>query len=167
MPLVSGEFTAVADPELKFTGGGVAMARIRGVYSDRKRDANGTWQDGPSQFISVTCMGKQAEMVCESICKGDRFVVANATLEHQQWEASDGTKRSEHRLFVSINGSIGPSLRFATAKTEKALEGSGSVRAAVSGLGASAVDPWAQQGAQAAQHTSGDPWAAQSDEPPF
>ena len=165
MPLVSGEFTAVADPELKFTGGGVAMARIRGVYSDRKRDANGTWQDGPSQFISVTCMGKQAEMVCESICArnaSSHRTPPTAGAPEWRWR-----RRTGHRLFVSINGSIGPSLRFATAKTEKALEGSGSVRAAVSGLGASAVDPWAQKGAQAAQQTSDDPWAAQSDEPPF
>lgn len=170
MPLVSGEFGVTADPEVRFTNSGAAMTNIRAVFNDRRRDQSGQWQDGPPQFIDIVVFGKPGENIVESICKGDRIIVSNATLEHQTWE-KDGQKFSRHRLFVSVNGSIGVSTRFDPAMSRRALEsGSKGVAAATAGLGAAPLgDPWATspQSQAATQAALDDPWAAQTDEPPF
>lgn len=143
MPLVSGEFGVVADPELRFSGQGTPFAHIRAVFSERKRDQDGRWSDGESWFIDIVCSGKQAEMIAESVRKGDRILVANANLEQRSWE-QDGQKRSTFRLYVPPAGSIGPCVRFSAAKTDRAAGDGGGVAAAVEGLGAEqiAADPW-------------------------
>lgn len=155
-PLVSGEFVAVADPEMRFAASGTPMARVRLVYNERTRDANGQWVDGPGQFISASCAGKVAENLVESIRKGDRIAISNATLQHSTWTAQDGSARSEHRLFVTANGSIGPSLRFDPVRTARAASDQSGAAAVAAGLGGVEVDPWSA----AAEST-------QAAEPPF
>ena len=53
LPAVTGEFSIVADPEIRFTQAGKAWLKIRGKAADRVKDASGNWGDGDVMFIDI------------------------------------------------------------------------------------------------------------------
>ena len=64
----------VEDPELRFTGSGVAMARIRCAVNRRWRDQQGEWQEETS-FLGGTLWREAAENAAESLQKGMRVII--------------------------------------------------------------------------------------------
>ncbi len=116
LPLVSGEFGVVADPEIRFSNAGKAWLKIRGKAADRTKDSNGNWGDGDPIFIDII-VGNGAENLAESIVKGDSIVVMGK-LKMREYE-----KNGERHVAYSISAdSIGPSTRWGSAKTAKSLE---------------------------------------------
>ncbi len=105
---VVGNLTA--DPELRFTANGVAMANISIADSRRYQDRNGEWQEDTS-FFRGTCWRDMAENVAESLTKGARVIISGR-LRQRTWETNEGEKRSVVELDIQ---EIGPSLRWATA----------------------------------------------------
>lgn len=95
------------EPELKFTAGGTAMIRFSLGYYQGK-EPNG--ETKPMGFIRCTAFGELAENIAESIGHGDNVVVSGK-LEHREWVADGGDKRSETGLVV---WDIGASLRWNT-----------------------------------------------------
>lgn len=116
LPTISGEFGVVKDPEIRFTDNGSAWATVRCVFKDRKRDAQGQWVDGDPNFINVT-INTGAEHFCDSVAKGDTIILQGRLVirEYEQ----DGVKRQSPEIRAD---SIGPSLRWNTAKTPRMLE---------------------------------------------
>lgn len=104
----------VEDPELRFTGSGVAMARIRVAVNRRWRDQSGDWQEETS-FLGGTLWREAAENAAESLQKGMRVIITGR-LEQRSWETQDGDRRSV--VEISID-ELGPSLRWATATVSK------------------------------------------------
>jgi single-strand DNA-binding protein len=104
----------VEDPELRFTGSGVAMANIRVAVNRSWRDQSGEWQERTS-FFGGTLWREAAENAAESLQKGMRVIITGR-LEQRTWETQDGDKRSV--VEISID-EIGPSLRWATATVTK------------------------------------------------
>ncbi len=104
----------VEDPELRFTGSGVAMARIRVAVNRRWRDQSGDWQEDTS-FLGGTLWREAAENAAESLQKGMRVLITGR-LEQRSWETQDGDRRSV--VEISID-ELGPSLRWATATVSK------------------------------------------------
>ena len=104
----------VEDPELRFTGSGLAMARIRCAVNRRWRDQQGEWQEETS-FLGGTLWREAAENAAESLQKGMRVIITGR-LEQRSWETQDGDKRSV--VEISID-ELGPSLRWATATVSK------------------------------------------------
>ncbi|KLL11472.1 MULTISPECIES: single-stranded DNA-binding protein [Protofrankia] len=116
---VVGNLTA--DPELRFTPAGIAMARFTVAATPRTFDkARNTWVDGEAMFLGCTAWRQLAEHAAESLTKGTRVVVTGRLRQHH-WTTDTGEKRSTFALDVD---EIGPSLRFATAKVTKATRGS-------------------------------------------
>ncbi|AEH07703.1 single-strand binding protein [Candidatus Protofrankia datiscae] len=116
---VVGNLTA--DPELRFTPAGVAMARFTVAATPRAFDkTRNTWIDGEAMFLGCTAWRTLAEHTAESLTKGTRVVVTGRLRQHH-WTTDTGEKRSAFGLDVD---EIGPSLRFATAKVTKATRGS-------------------------------------------
>jgi single-strand DNA-binding protein len=161
LPNVNGEFRAAADPELRFTPSGKAVATLRAVASSRRKNPETEeWEDDKTFWTKVTIWGQTAENVVESIGKGDLFLIANGRGETEEWEDKEGQKR------VGINvtaNEIGPSLNWQTAKVVRAQRSQGQ--------GQQQAPPQQQQGGQWGQQQS-DPWqtgggGAPSDEPPF
>ena len=105
------------DPELRFTAQGAAVANFRIAVSKRIRDPQtNEWKDGDTSFFRVNVWRQLAENVAESLTRGTRVVVTG-TLKMRQWETQEGEKRS----VVEIEATeVGPSLKWATAKIEKA-----------------------------------------------
>lgn len=104
-----------ADPELKFTHGGQAVANFNLAVSRRWQNRQTQqWEEATSWF-RVTCWGQLAENVAESLVKGSRVIVTGR-LEQRSWETQDGDKRS---VVEVVADEVGPSLRWATATVVK------------------------------------------------
>jgi len=118
---VVGNLTA--DPELRFTPNGAAVANFTIASTPRTFDkASNEWKDGETLFLRSSIWREAAENVAESLTKGTR-VVAQGRLKARSYETKEGEKRTSYELDVD---EIGPSLRYATAKvTRKPSNGFG------------------------------------------
>lgn len=104
------------DPELRFTPSGTAVCQIgvavNRVWTDRQTNE----RKEEVSFFDVVCWDTLAENVGESLQKGDRVMVSGS-LQQRSWEDKDtGDKRSKVEIKAD---EIGPSLRWATAATQR------------------------------------------------
>ena len=135
LPLLSGEFGVVADPDLTFSAQGNARLKLRVIAKDRKRDSNGNWVDGDPWFGDVVVWGKTAEFLCDSIAKGDSVVIANAKAEQHKFTDKEGSERTAYSY---VADSIGVSTRWGTARTQRVVDSMNAVGAAPDPVGADA-----------------------------
>jgi single-strand DNA-binding protein len=164
---VVGNLTA--DPELRYTQNGLAVANFTIASTPRSFDrASNDWKDGDALFLRASVWREFAEHVAGSLTKGSR-VVATGRLKQRSYETKEGEKRTSIELEVD---EIGPSLRYATAqitRTSSSREG-GAVGAGGGGRGGAPSgtdEPWAASAPDAA---GGDVWNTPgnySDETPF
>lgn len=111
---VIGNLTA--DPELRFTQSGVAVANFTIASTPRTFDKQANeWRDGEALFLRSTIWRDAAENVAESLEKGSR-VIAQGRLVQRSFTDREGNNRTSIELDVD---EIGPSLRYATAKPQK------------------------------------------------
>ncbi len=165
------------DPELRFTPSGQAVASFTVASTPRTLDRQSNeWKDGDPLFLRCTVWRQAAENVAETLHKGFRVIV-QGRLKQRSFETREGEKRTVVELDVD---EVGPSLRYATARVNKAgrsggngggysggggggYSGGGGERAAAGGGGygggggnsAPVDDPWSQ------------PPGGYTDEPPF
>ena len=159
---VIGNLTA--DPELRFTQSGAAVANFTVASTPRTLDRqSGEWKDGEALFLRCNIWRQAAENVAESLTRGARVIVSGR-LKQRSFETREGEKRTVVELEVD---EVGPSLRYATAKVNKVARGSGGGGGGGFGGGggggggsAPADDPWGS----APPAGSGGGF---SDEPPF
>ena len=77
------------DPELRHTGGGTAVCKLRVAVNSRRKDGHtGEWVDKPNYF-DVTVWGAQGENCANYLSKG-RPVAVEGRLDWREWEAKDG-----------------------------------------------------------------------------
>jgi single-strand DNA-binding protein len=166
-----------ADPELRFTPSGAAVANFTVASTPRTFDRQtNEWKDGDAMFLNCAVWRQAAENVAESLQKGMRVIV-QGRLKSRSYETREGERRTVFEVDVD---EIGPALRYATAKVTRSSGGGGSQgggggRQSGGGGGSSSYgdDPWATGstggGQQGSSRSSGsDPWATpQSEEPPF
>jgi single-strand DNA-binding protein len=81
-----------ADPELRYTPSGKAVANLRVAVNDRVRNAAGEWQDD-TQWFNVEVWDDAAERAAERMRKGNK-VFAEGQLRAREWEGKDGQKRT-------------------------------------------------------------------------
>jgi single-strand DNA-binding protein len=177
-----------ADPELRFTPSGAAVANFTVASTPRTFDRQSNeWRDGDAMFLNCAVWRQAAENVAESLQKGMRVIV-QGRLKSRSYETREGEKRTVFEVDVD---EIGPALRYATAKVTRTSSGGGGGQGGGGGGygggrpsgggggygggnsgGGGGDDPWATGGGASgggnrAQGGS-DPWATpQSDEPPF
>ncbi|GGK53881.1 single-stranded DNA-binding protein [Nocardia camponoti] len=117
---VIGNLTA--DPELRFTPAGAAVANFTVASTPRVFDRNtNEWKDGEALFLRCNIWREAAENVAESLTRGARVIVSGR-LKQRSYETREGEKRTVVELEVD---EVGPSLRYATAKVAKAGRGGG------------------------------------------
>lgn len=106
----------VDDPELRFTGSGVAVANFRVASTPRTFDRQANeWKDGESLFLSCSVWRQYAENVAESLTKGMRVIVTGR-LKQRSYETQNGERRTVFEIEVD---EVGPALRSATAKVTR------------------------------------------------
>ena len=144
----------VADPELRYTATGVAVANFRVASTPRflNKQTN-EWQDGDSLFLTCNVWRTAAENVAESLQRGMRVVVVGR-LKQRSYETKEGEKRTVFEVEVD---DVGPSLKNASAKVTKANRSGGG-----DGGGGFGGGQQSRGSAPAA-----DEWSTSSDEPPF
>jgi single-strand DNA-binding protein len=108
------------DPEVTFTGSGQAVCNFRLAVTPRVKDGD-SWRDGDTSFFRITAWRQLAEHIGDSLSKGDRVIVTGQ-LRMRAWETPEGDKRSVVEVTAE---EAGPSLRWATAKPERASKTSG------------------------------------------
>src|ERR1700751_2037116 len=117
---VIGNLTA--DPELRFTPSGAAVANFTVASTPRMFDRQtNEWKDGEELFLRCAIWREAAENVAESLTRGSRVIV-QGRLKQRSFETREGEKRTVIELEVD---EIGPSLRYATAKVNKASRSGG------------------------------------------
>jgi single-strand DNA-binding protein len=163
---VVGNLTA--DPELRFTPSGAAVANFTVASTPRIYDRqSGEWKDGEALFLRCNIWREAAENVAESLTRGSRVIV-QGRLKQRSFETREGEKRTVVEVEVD---EIGPSLRYATAKVNKASRsggggggfgGGGGSRGASTSGGSEAKqdDPWGSAPASGS-------FSGSDDEPPF
>lgn len=154
---VEGNLTA--DPELRFTPAGAAVANFTIASTPRTFDKQtNQWKEGDTLFLRCSAWRGLGENCAESLRKG-MAVIAVGNLKMRSYE-HEGQKKTSTELDV-LN--IGPALKFATASvTRNERSGGGTSAPAASGGGvtqstggASSTDAWSTSA------------PAFSDEPPF
>ncbi|WP_402374939.1 single-stranded DNA-binding protein [Isoptericola rhizosphaerae] len=176
---VVGNLTA--DPELRFTPSGAAVANFTIASTPRTFDRQSNeWKDGEALFLRCSIWREAAENVAESLTKGMR-VIAQGRLTQRSYETREGEKRTVVELQVD---EIGPALRFASAKVTRAQRSGGGGFGGGGGYGGNAGGPGGQSGggqgggfgSSGGGQQQNDPWATAgpassgggfSDEPPF
>jgi single-strand DNA-binding protein len=166
---VVGNLTA--DPELRFTPSGAAVANFTVASTPRIFDRQSNeWKDGDALFMRCSIWREAAENVAESLTRGSRVIV-QGRLKQRSYETREGEKRTVVELEVD---EIGPSLRYATAKVNKASRsGGGGGGFGSSGGGGGGGS---RGGGDSAETKTDDPWGSApasgsfsggDDEPPF
>ena len=164
---VVGNLTA--DPELRFTPSGAAVANFTVASTPRNFDRqSGEWKDGEALFMRCNVWRQAAENVAETLTRGMRVMVSGR-LKQRSYETREGEKRTVVELEVD---EIGPSLRYATAKVNKVSRGSGGGDFGGGGFGGGGGGG----GGANRGGGGGDPWGSSTpagagsgsyDEPPF
>ena len=118
---VVGNLTA--DPELRFTPSGAAVANFTVASTPRTFDRqSGEWKDGDAMFLNCSVWRQAAENVAESLTKGMRVVV-QGRLKSRSYETREGERRTVFEVEVD---EVGPSMRYASAKVTRNSGGSSS-----------------------------------------
>lgn len=167
---VIGNLTA--DPELRFTPAGQAVANFTVASTPRIFDRNtNEWKDGEALFLRCNIWREAAENVAESLTRGSRVIVSGR-LRQRSYETREGEKRTVVELEVD---EVGPSLRYATAKVNKTNRGGGG---GFGSGGGGNYNAGSGGGGRSGQGASDDPWGSapaagsfaggrMDDEPPF
>ncbi|MFC9432883.1 single-stranded DNA-binding protein [Nocardia sp. NPDC057030] len=172
---VIGNLTA--DPELRFTPAGAAVANFTVASTPRVFDRNSNeWKDGEALFLRCNIWREAAENVAESLTRGSRVIVSGR-LKQRSYETREGEKRQVVELEVD---EVGPSLRYATAKVNKTSRGGGGGGFGSGGSGGSGGGSSAPAGSGGRSGgAEDDPWGSApaagsfggggrvDDEPPF
>jgi single-strand DNA-binding protein len=168
---VVGNLTA--DPELRFTPSGAAVANFTVASTPRNFDRqSGEWKDGDALFMRCNVWRQAAENVAETLTRGMRVMVSGR-LRQRSFETREGEKRTVVELEVD---EVGPSLRYATAKVNKVSRGSGGGGFGGGSGGSGGSGGGGGGGGYGGSAPMDDPWGsappagsgpAADDEPPF
>lgn len=164
----------VADPELRYTPNGAAVANFRVASTPRRYDQQaGQWVDGDALFLTCNVWRQAAENVSNSLSKGDRVIVTGR-LRQRSFETREGERRSVMEVEVD---EVGPALKYATAQLTKR---DGNNRSGGGGFGGGNSGGYGgqQQGGgfgSSNAHGGDDPWKSgpqqgfggEDDQPPF
>ncbi|MFD5266726.1 single-stranded DNA-binding protein [Streptomyces sp. NPDC058335] len=170
LPTLTGVGRLTADPELRFTQAGKAVANLAFAFNSRRlNQQTQQWEDGDVFYIRGTAWERLAENATETLAKGMEVMVTG-DIRTESWE-KDGQKHERPALIIR---SIAPNLAFAVAQVSK----DASSQQNGQGGGQRTTTGRPQQGQGQAQRSSptsppkDDPWAVDkangySDEPPF
>ncbi len=96
--VITGNLTR--DPELRHTGGGTAVCKLRVAVNSRRKDGqSGEWVDKPNYF-DVTVWGAQGENCAQYLSKG-RPVAIEGRLDWREWETQEGGKRQAVEIIAN------------------------------------------------------------------
>jgi single-strand DNA-binding protein len=107
-----------ADPELRFTPSGRAVARFTVIENRRRRTEDGQgWEDAEPNVFRVQVWGSFAENVVESCGKGDRVHVTGSIVTDRWMDKETREDRTAQHVKAD---EVSFSLRYHTVRATKA-----------------------------------------------
>ncbi|MGQ9688677.1 MAG: single-stranded DNA-binding protein [Desulfobaccales bacterium] len=94
-----------ADPELRYTASGTAVAKFRIATSETFTDRQGVRQDR-TEWHRITAWGKLAEICGQYLSKG-RLVYIEGRIRSDTWE-QEGVKRYSYEIVADTMRMLGP-----------------------------------------------------------
>ena len=122
-----------ADPELKYTQGGMAVVNLNIVTNIRKKDGD-QWVDADTTWWRVTVFRQLAENVAESLTKGDEAIIVGKVKSRSWEDPKSGEKRTSFEVTAD---QVGASLGRSTAAISRVQ------RSSAANTHSIADDPWA------------------------
>jgi len=89
-----------ADPEIRYTAGGNAVANIRLATAESWKDKNTGEQQERTEWHRVVFFGRLAEIVGEYLRKGSQVFV-EGRIQTRKWEDRDGNERYTTEIVAS------------------------------------------------------------------
>ena len=102
-----------ADPKLRYTNGGTAVADFRVLVSHRVKDRDEQWIDAEPTGHNVRVYGRLAEAVVDQLVKGSRVIVFGRAETDAWGDPQTGEKRTTTRVIVDRHGTVGLALHTA------------------------------------------------------
>ena len=84
------------EPELKFyegKNGNFGVCSFSLAETERVKDTSGNWADGQTTWYRISILGKQAEVIADSLGKGERVKV-EGTFKQAQYKGKDGDMKN-------------------------------------------------------------------------
>lgn len=91
-----------ADPEVRYTSGGTAVAKFNLATSETYKDKDGSKQE-KTEWHRVVAFGKLGEICGEYLSKGKQVYV-EGKLQTRSWEDKDGNKK--YTTEVNVNNMV-------------------------------------------------------------
>lgn len=117
------------EPELRFLPDGRPVCNF-GIAQNTRRQVDGQWIDGETNYFDVAAFGSLGENLAESLKTGDRVIV-HGSLRYRTWETDDGSKRSKIEV---VADDVAASMMWATVdvtRNPRKADGTTSKRPAV------------------------------------
>jgi single-strand DNA-binding protein len=89
-----------ADPEVRYTAGGSAVANIRLATAEAWRDRESGEQQERTEWHRVVFFGKLAEIVEQYVKKGSQLYV-EGRIQTRKWQDKDGNERYSTEIVAS------------------------------------------------------------------
>lgn len=164
-PVITVAGNLTADPELRFSPSGQAVANFTVAHTPRTFDRQSNeWKDGETLFLRASIWREAAENMAESLVKGDRVIVTGA-LVSRTYDTKDG-----RRTVLEMRAEeVGASLRYAQARPQRVQKGANGpgVGKATSGWGTPATAAPAASGWGAPPQHAASGWGTPDEAPPF
>ena len=94
-----------ADPEVRYTAGGTAVARFNVATTERFKGQDGNWQDR-TEWHRIVAWGKLAEICGQYLSKGSQVYI-EGKIQSSTWE-KDGVKRTSYEIRADTMQMLGP-----------------------------------------------------------
>ncbi len=98
--------------------GDAQVANFRLASNSRRRTPDGTWEQGNSLFLNVSCWGKLGTGVAASLGKGDAVVVTGSVYTNE-YDDREGNRRSSFEMRANA---VGPDLTYYVVKLGRVVE---------------------------------------------
>ncbi|MBN1291991.1 MAG: single-stranded DNA-binding protein [Candidatus Latescibacteria bacterium] len=79
-----------ADPEIKYSASGTAIANLRLATAEKRKNRDGEWED-ITEWHRVVMFGKQAETCKDYLKKGSKIFV-EGRIQTRSWDDQNGQK---------------------------------------------------------------------------
>jgi single-strand DNA-binding protein len=88
------------DPEIRATAGGMTIASFTLATADRRKDAQGTWQDS-TEWHNIVAFQRTAEIVRDYVKKGTQLFI-EGKIHTNSWEDKEsGAKKYRTEILVN------------------------------------------------------------------
>ncbi len=88
-----------ADPEIKYTPSGTAIANFTMATAENRKNQSGEWEEY-TEWHRIVAFGRTAEVCKDYLHKGSRIFV-NGRLQTRSWEDNSGAKRYATEIVVN------------------------------------------------------------------